>query len=214
MLAPAQLFDPAAAALVIGGTALAAMLRSPAGHLGRAVASLRTLARRPFSADPLLHQVAAQGRIVRRHGVHALDRSVPADSDIAAAFALIVDGADADAVTTLLAEARRRRIERHLAAAEVWAGAAEAAPAMGMIGTLIGLARTFAAMDDPAAIGASMAVALLATLYGALVANLVAGPIAARLRAAARAEASERLRLQAPLAALAAREALPRAKAA
>ena len=214
MLAPAQLLDPAAAALVIGGTALAVALRSPAGHLGRALASLRALARPPFSADPLLHQVAAQGRIVRRHGVHALDRSVPADPDVAAAFALIVDGADADAVSALLAEARRRRIERHLAAAEVWAGAAEAAPAMGMIGTLIGLARTFAAMDDPAAIGASMAVALLATLYGALVANLVAGPIAARLRAAARAEASERLRLQAPLAALAAREALPRAKAA
>ena len=45
---------------------------------------------------------------------------------------------------------------------------------MGMIGTLIGLVRAVRAMADPAAIGAAMAVALLATLYGALLANLVA----------------------------------------
>lgn len=78
---------------------------------------------------------------------------------------------------------------------------------MGMVGTLVGLVRLFAGMSDPHAIGAGMAVALLATLYGALVSNLVAGPIAARLRARARAEAFERTRLAEPLRALAAREA-------
>ena len=59
---------------------------------------------------------------------------------------------------------------------------AEVAPAMGMIGTLIGLVKMFPAMPDPTAIGAAMAVALLATLYGAIIANLVAMPIAVRLR--------------------------------
>lgn len=78
---------------------------------------------------------------------------------------------------------------------------------MGMVGTLIGLARMFAAMDDVATIGAGMAVALLATLYGAVLANLVLQPIAGRLRGAARAEAFERARLEAPLVALARREA-------
>ncbi|WP_375402211.1 motility protein A [uncultured Sphingomonas sp.] len=205
MLAP--FLDPTALALVIGGTALATALRSPAGTLRRALAALRTLARKPFTAEPLLERITAQARIARRNGVLALDRSVIDDPDIAAALAAIVDGADADAVARIVADRRRARIERHLAAADCWAGAAEAAPAMGMIGTLIGLARTFGAMDDPAAIGGAMAVALLATLYGALIANLVAGPVAARLRAAARTEAFERARLDAPLAALAAREA-------
>lgn len=210
----AQFLDPTAAALVLGGAAVAAALRSPAGHLARALASLRTLARAPYDADPLLDRVAAQGRIARKHGLHALDRAVVADADVTLAFHAIVDGADGDRVSALLAHARAARIERHLAAAEVWSGVAEAAPAMGMIGTLIGLARSFAAMDDPAAIGPAMAVALLATLYGAAIANLVAGPIAARLRAAARQEAFERARLEAPLAALAAREARPRLGAA
>ena len=88
----------------------------------------------------------------------------------------------------------------------MWSGLAEVAPAMGMVGTLIGLVRMFTAMNDPAAIGGAMAIALLATLYGALLANLVALPIANRLRRRARDEAVERARLEAPLIALAERE--------
>lgn len=211
-MTPGTFLDPAALALVLGGSVVATALRTPAADLARAVAALRTLARRRFTADPLVEQVAALTRIARRHGAVALDRSVIADPDIAAAVALIVDGAAPEAVTDDLERRRRARIERHAAAADCWAGLAEAAPAMGMVGTLVGLVAMFAAMTDPAAIGAAMAVALLATLYGALLANLVAMPVAARLRSAARAEALERTRLAAPLAALAVQEA-PRALA-
>ena len=203
----ATFLDPTALALVGGGTVLATILRTPARDLGRAVAALPTLLRRRFTAEPLLHQLAAQATIARRHGTMALDRSVITDPDLAAGLAAIVDGAVPDRVAALLDRARLARVERHAAAADVWAGAAEAAPAMGMVGTLVGLAAMFATMTDPRAIGGAMAVALLATLYGALIANLVAGPIAHRLRAAARVEARERARLVEPLAVLAAREA-------
>lgn len=199
--------DPIALAIVGGGTLLATLLRASLRDIGRALAALPTLAQSPFSAEPLLEQVSALARIARRHGTIALDRSVITDPDLAAAVADIVDGADAIAVTRRLDDRRRARIERHVAAAEVWAGAAEAAPAMGMVGTLVGLVAMFTRMTDPQAIGGAMAVALLATLYGALIANLVAQPIATRLRAAARAEAFERQRLVTPLATLAAREA-------
>lgn len=199
--------DPVALALVLGGTLLATALRTPAADLARAAAGLRTLARRRFAADPLVEQVAALARIARRHGTVALDRTVIADPDLAAAVALIVDGAGPETVAGDLERRRRARIHRHAAAADCWAGMAEAAPAMGMVGTLVGLVAMFTRMTDPQAIGAAMAVALLATLYGALLANLVALPVAARLRAAARIEALERARLAAPLAALAEQEA-------
>ncbi len=202
-----QFLDPVAIAIVGGGTVLAILLRTPIRDLGRAIAALRTLGRARFDAAPLLLQIAALGRIAKRHGVMALDRSVITDADVAAAIAAIVDGAPADDVATLIRHRRHARIERHVAAADVWAGAAEAAPAMGMVGTLIGLARMFATMSDPAAIGGAMAVALLATLYGALLANLVFMPVANRLRALGRSEAFERARLEAPLVALAEREA-------
>ncbi|MES1974491.1 MAG: MotA/TolQ/ExbB proton channel family protein [Pseudomonadota bacterium] len=198
--------DPRAIAIVGGGTLLAIMLRTPARDLLRAIAALRTIGRRRFDAAPLLDQIAALGRIARRHGVMALDRSVIADADVAAAIAAIVDGRPAAEVEALVRHLRRARIDRHSAAADVWMGAAEVAPAMGMVGTLIGLVGMFVRMDDPGAIGGAMAIALLATLYGALVANLIAMPVAARLRRHAREEAVERLRLEAPLVALAARE--------
>ena len=38
------------------------------------------------------------------------------------------------------------------------------------------------AMDDPAAIGPSMAIALLTTLYGSLIANVFLDPFAAKLK--------------------------------
>lgn len=199
--------DPVAAGIVGGGTLAAVVLRTELRDLGRGVAALPVLARRRFRADPLVDQIAALGRIAARHGVMSLDRSVIADADVSAAIAAIVDGADPDRVQAILRQARQARIERHLAAAEVWASAAEIAPAMGMVGTLIGLVKMFLSMNDPSAIGGAMAVALLATLYGALVASLVAMPVAARLRRMARNEAFERTRLEAPLMAMAAREA-------
>lgn len=211
-MTPGTFLDPYAAAIVGGGTLLAAILRTPAPDLWRAARALRVLPRRRFSADPLVQQVAVLARIARRHGVIALDRAVIADADVAAAIAQIVDGAGAQGVAEDLARRRRARIERHLGAVDAWAGVAEAAPAMGMVGTLVGLVAMFTRMTDPQAIGQAMAVALLATLYGAIIANLVAMPIASRLRAAARAEALERARIEAPLAALAAQEA-PRAVA-
>ncbi|WP_298809799.1 MotA/TolQ/ExbB proton channel family protein [uncultured Sphingomonas sp.] len=206
-MTPGTFLDPVALAIVVGGTMLATALRTPSADLMRALAALRVLARRRFSATALLEQITAQDRIARRHGAMALDRSVIADADVAAGIAGVVDGVAPEVIAAELDARRRARIERHLAAADCWAGAAETAPAMGMVGTLVGLVVMFTRMSDPAAIGGAMAVALLATLYGALVANLVAMPIAARLRAAARIEAGERQRLVAPLIALATREA-------
>ena len=165
-MTPGTFLDPVALALVLGGTGLAALLRTPLRDLTCALAALGTLPRVRYRADDQIEQIAALSRIAQ-----------------------------------------------HCAAAEMWAAAAETAPAMGMVGTLVGLVRMFSVMNDPAAIGGAMAVALLATLYGAVLANLVLMPISQRLRARARAEAFERTRLAEPLIALARREA-PRVSAA
>lgn len=195
--------DPVALAIVGGGTVAAVVLRTPARDLVRGVSALRVLGRRRFDADPLVAQVAAFGRIAKRHGVIALDKAVIEDPDLAAAVNAVVDNASPDEVEALVRHRITARAERHRGAIEMWSGAAEVAPAMGMIGTLIGLVQLFTAMADPAHIGSAMAIALLTTLYGAVLASLVALPIASRLRRLARGEAQERSRLVAPLAALA-----------
>ncbi len=52
---------------------------------------------------------------------------------------------------------------------------------MGLIGTLVGLVQMLGNLSNPGAIGPSMALALLTTLYGAMLANMVFSPLAAKL---------------------------------
>jgi chemotaxis protein MotA len=71
--------------------------------------------------------------------------------------------------------------ERHEFGATIFKGMGDIAPAMGMIGTLIGLVAMLSNMDDPKSIGPAMAVALLTTLYGAFLANIICLPMAVKL---------------------------------
>ncbi|WP_205380580.1 MotA/TolQ/ExbB proton channel family protein, partial [Vibrio cholerae] len=64
---------------------------------------------------------------------------------------------------------------------QVFRAFGDVAPAMGMIGTLVGLVAMLSNMDDPKSIGPAMAVALLTTLYGAVLSNMIFFPIADKL---------------------------------
>ena len=79
-------------------------------------------------------------------------------------------------------------LERHKSGKNIFVKLADTAPAMGMIGTLVGLVQMLANMSDPASIGPAMAVALLTTLYGAMIANMIASPIADKLELRAKEE--------------------------
>ena len=71
--------------------------------------------------------------------------------------------------------------QRHVKSTGVLRKAAEFAPAMGLIGTLIGLVQMLGNLQDPSTIGPAMAVALLTTFYGAVLANMVFMPLASKL---------------------------------
>lgn len=203
---PTVFVDPVAIAIVLGGTFIATTLRGPLMDSVHAALALARLFGRGFDSDDARARIVKAERVTKGNLI-AVEAGLLADADVAAAIEAISDGADADAVEALLAAARAERAERHAIVQDYWTAAAETAPAMGMVGTLFGLIRMFSAMEDPATIGAAMAIALLATLYGALFANLVAAPIAARLRRLSRREELARRRLVAPLRALAKRQA-------
>ena len=78
--------------------------------------------------------------------------------------------------------------ERHATGAEIVAVLGTLAPAMGMIGTVIGLIQMLQTMSDPASIGPAMSVALLTTLYGAILANLVFNPLSGKLKTRSKEE--------------------------
>ncbi|MBA6347183.1 MotA/TolQ/ExbB proton channel family protein [Colwellia sp. BRX8-9] len=119
---------------------------------------------------------------IRSEGVLAAESYTTADPFFQKSLAMLVDGLYDD---TKLEESLAKEIfltrERHNSSIEVLNSFSELAPALGMIGTLIGLVAMLMNMDDPKSIGSAMAVALLTTLYGALMANCFSSPLAKKL---------------------------------
>jgi chemotaxis protein MotA len=122
--------------------------------------------------------------LARRNGMLALQnmqRDLAADPFLHKCMSMVIDGAAAEEVEAVMGRDLQATMLRHARGADVIRKAAEFAPAMGLIGTLVGLVQMLGNLDDPAAIGPSMAVALLTTFYGAVLANMVFSPLAAKL---------------------------------
>jgi chemotaxis protein MotA len=115
----------------------------------------------------------------------------------------LAEANNSETFTRWARESLEGRARRHNASVTFWRDLADAAPAMGMCATVLGLVRMFAHMTDPALIGAPMATALVATLWGILLANLIAGPVADRLERLSEAELAWQRRTLDHLAALA-----------
>lgn len=94
---------------------------------------------------------------------------------------MVVDGVPHAHIEALLTQDIQSLIERHSKGVSVLRKAAEVAPAMGLIGTLIGLVQMLGSLDDPSKIGPAMAVALLTTMYGAMLSYMVFSPLASKL---------------------------------
>lgn len=94
---------------------------------------------------------------------------------------LLADGLPPKEIHRLLEEETDTEKQRKQRASAVLKKAAEVAPAMGLIGTLVGLIQMLSSLDDPEAIGPAMAVALLTTFYGAFMGSVVLSPLAAKI---------------------------------
>ncbi|MBT3400736.1 MAG: flagellar motor protein MotA [Rhodospirillaceae bacterium] len=96
---------------------------------------------------------------------------------------LLTAGYEGEKVQSILGNVIESTYERNMVGAQVLRSMATAAPAFGMVGTLIGLIIMLDSMgDDPSQIGAGLAVALVTTLYGIMLARLVFAPAAAKLQ--------------------------------
>ena len=93
----------------------------------------------------------------------------------------VTDGYSPQDVENLLSQEIDMLADRHRRSAGILRRAADVAPAMGLIGTLVGLVQMLADLDNPSAIGPAMAVALLTTFYGAIMGTVVVSPMAGKL---------------------------------
>jgi chemotaxis protein MotA len=185
-----RLLDPAALSIVFGGASISALLRGGRGAFRPAFAALRPFFTSNPQADALAAIVAIGKveRIAETKGIVCADRVATTGRFLREAVRRLADANSSEAFVRWANESTEERTRRHAANVTFWRDVADAAPAMGMCATVLGLVRMFAHMTDPALIGAPMATALVATLWGILLANLIAGPVADRLERLSEAE--------------------------
>lgn len=169
--------------IVFGGTAFVVMMKYNMGQFFGAIKiAMKAFMFKADSAEELITKVVEMADAARKGGFLALEAAVITNPFMQKGIDMLVDGHDADVVRQTLENDIRLTGERHSVGAEIFKNFGDVAPAMGMIGTLVGLVAMLSNMDDPKSIGPAMAVALLTTLYGAVVANMVALPISDKLK--------------------------------
>jgi len=168
--------------IVFGGTFFIVMMKMPMGvFVGHFKALAKAFKPSTFDLSAVVERMVELAGVARKDGMMALEGQQVPDRFFERGLQMLIDGADeARLVKALKQEIRamKARHEGNHSAIKAWI---DYGPAMGMIGTLIGLVLMLGNMSDPKSIGPAMAVALLTTLYGALIANVIFGPILSKL---------------------------------
>ncbi|MBL7003208.1 MAG: MotA/TolQ/ExbB proton channel family protein [Gammaproteobacteria bacterium] len=168
--------------VVVGGTLGVTLMRiTLADFIGSFKVGMKGLFNKMEEPASLIEEAVELANVARKEGILALEGRDISDPFLEKGIGLCIDGHSPEIVNKLLSEEINQGIERHDQGADMFSAMATYAPAMGMIGTLIGLVQMLSNMSDPAAIGPAMAVALLTTLYGAIIANAFASPLAEKL---------------------------------
>jgi chemotaxis protein MotA len=172
---------PSILIVVVGTHFVVMMTYSLADFLSATGAGMKSLTFKALDNESIITQISELADMARKSGLLALEGATIEQDFLKKGIGLLVDGHDGDIVRDILEKDIAMASERHKHAATIFKTMADVAPAMGMIGTLVGLVSMLSNMDDPKSIGPAMAVALLTTLYGAIMANMVGIPIAAKL---------------------------------
>lgn len=169
--------------VVVGGTASALLYAHPMPAMKAFVAFVKNAFQDRLTApEDVTAQIQALAQKVRKEDLLSLENEVINDPFMARAVRLAVDGVPVDTIRQTLGDELSQMKKRHEMAADMLNFGGAIAPAMGMIGTLIGLVQMLQNLDDPSTIGPSMAVALLTTFYGAVMANMFFIPVCEKLK--------------------------------
>ena len=178
-------FNIPAAFIVVGGTIAVTSIAYRAEDLAKAweilKASVFYHVRSPQKVARQLLDIAV---LAKQKGVLAIsqqEEELRKDPYINYAMRYVTDGFKTEDVLQILTHDMDALIERHKTGASIIRRASEVAPAMGLIGTLVGLVQMLTQLNDPSSIGPAMAVALLTTFYGAILGTVILAPMAAKL---------------------------------
>ena len=178
--------------IVVGGTLGATMINYPLNEVfGVFSVVKKALFTKNIVSNDLIKIFMNFAHKSRKEGILALESELKQvkDNFLIKGVQLSIDGLEPNEIRDILDTELDFIKSRHQLGAEIFTTMGAFAPALGMIGTLIGLVQMLQSMEDPSTIGPAMAVALLTTFYGSIMANIVCMPIAGKLRTRSREEA-------------------------
>jgi len=171
-------------AITIGGMLCSTLIHfSLPQFLGIFSVIKKTIVSKIPPQSELVQKMVNFAAINRRDGALALEQEIGNLDNLffIKGLQMLIDGQDAGDIRELMSLEIQNLQERHSTGKKILEFMGAAAPAFGMIGTLIGLVQMLRSLDSPEQIGGGMAVALLTTFYGALSANLIFLPLAGKL---------------------------------
>jgi chemotaxis protein MotA len=177
--------------IVIGGTMGATLINYPLSDVISVFKvtknAFRHRSNSPISLVPKMVEFAKKAR---REGILSFEAQLKEIDDpfMRRCMNMAIDGMETESIEEVVSTEILWLEERHRLGAELFSTMGAFAPAVGMLGTIIGLVQMLMQMTDPTAIGAPMAVALLTTFYGTMLANLLFLPISGKLKVRSRQE--------------------------
>ncbi len=181
-----SLLQSAAFLIVLGGTAGAVMVQSPARVFVRGIRMAKWVVLPPdFAPQRMIADILRWSHSARREGLLALEQQaeIAADPFARKGLQLLADGAEPEKLREAMEVEIITFEEYHRQAARIWEAAGGYAPTIGILGAVLGLIHVMENLSDPARLGSGIAVAFVATIYGVGLANLVFLPVANKLKA-------------------------------
>ncbi len=172
--------------ITVGGTVGIIMAGMPINKMVAGVKAMtRAFVSSSSSAQTLIEQLVDFAIKARRDGILSLESEEEnmEDDFLKKGIRLAVDGTEPDVIRVILEKELESMAERHEQSAGMLSFLEDMGPAMGMIGTLIGLVAMLLNLSDPTAVGPAMSVALITTMYGSVMANMIAKPLIVKLAA-------------------------------
>lgn len=173
--------------IVIGGGFAASLAAFPLKDFLNGVKAIKKVFK-PGLPDPLelIDFLVEATKKARKEGILALEADIDQfyekDKILGNLMRMLIDGQSVEEIEANFENAISQEDQKLDTEVKVWDALGELFPAMGMIGTLIGLIQMLQNLSDPAALGPGMAVAMITTLYGAILANVLCIPIAKKLK--------------------------------
>ncbi|MBW1908121.1 MAG: motility protein A [Deltaproteobacteria bacterium] len=177
--------------IVIGGTMGATFVSYPLSEVMGVFRIVKNVfLHRSESPNKLIAIIIDFAKKARREGILSFESQLKDIEDpfLVKGLQLAIDGMESNSIEEILRTEIRFIEERHRLGSEIFGTMGTFSPAMGMLGTIIGLVQMLMQMDDPSSIGGPMAVALLTTFYGVLMANLIFLPISGKLKTRSKEE--------------------------